>query len=295
MVTNNIDKEKELGMNGEMNNTPSESTEIPSEEAMMDENMGNTEADENNEPTDDSNIQQYFPNVEVTDANREELSKASEELAEYEVIKPKFDKLKEQNRKWISVLNDEPELAQAMMDTINGGSFWANAAKYVDLGSVAPAEGEPEYANVQKRLDNLSAKEQEAAKRSETEKRWQENEMKSAQVLEDFKNQNNIPDEQFDKFCEAISEILNAFYDRNLSVRLLNGIWKEMNWDSEMENNKAIGEQIGKAKVGNARIADLQEKELANEKGDGMPDLMGAPKKEPIPKSYGQKWMEGVL
>jgi hypothetical protein len=47
-----------------------------------------------------------------------------------------------------------------------------------------------------------------------------------------------------------------------------------------MGNATEIGKEIGKAEIGNKRIDDLKEKELASETGDGMPDLMGVGMKE---------------
>jgi hypothetical protein len=271
---------------------PSETKEtLPSEEGLMDENIDVAEV------PDDSNISTYFPNIEITDANRAELSEAAGKLAEYDVLKPRFENMKEQNREWISILNDDQSLAQTINDTCNGGNFWSNAAKYVDFKSIEPAEGEPEYENVQRRLDNLSAMEAQKQKEEEMSAMFAENEQKSGEIVDQYIADKGYTPEQTSQFLDALEDHLNAFFNRTFSPRMLDAIDKSINWDTEIGNAQEIGKQIGMAEIGNKKISDLQEKEIANETGDGMPDLMGVGMKEKVvkPQSYKEKFLDGVI
>jgi hypothetical protein len=268
---------------------------MPSEKAIMDENIDEAASPE--EIPDDSNIAAYFPDVEVTPENRAELADAATKLAEHEIMAPKFERMKEQNRKWISVLADDQALAQAINDTVNGGNFWANAAKYVDFNSIAPAEGEPEYENVQRRLDNLSAMEAQQKQDAEMAAMFAENEQKSGELVDQFITDKGYTPEQTTQFLDELGDHLDSFYKRTFSPRMLEAIHKSIVWDTEMGNATEIGKEIGKAEIGNKRIDDLKEKELASETGDGMPDLMGVGMKEKVvkPQSYKEKFLDGVI
>jgi hypothetical protein len=304
MVTNNDEKEQIVPTDVVPTETGNSDIAVeetpPSEEALMDENIDSGKTSENTVPIDDSNILKYFPSIEITDANRAELSDAAEKLAEYDVLKPKFEKMKEQNRVWVSILNDPTDnyaLAKTINDCRNGENFWSAAAKYVDFKSIEPTDGEPEYANVQKRLDNLSAMEAQAKQDEEMRAMFAENEQKSGEIVDQFIADKGYTPEQTTQFLDELGDHLDSFYKRTFSPRMLEAIHKNIVWDTEIGNAQEIGKQMGMAEVGNKRISDLQEKEIANETGDGMPDLMGVGMKEKAvrPQSYKEKFLDGII
>lgn len=255
--------------------TPSE-TPSPSEEAPIEDN---------------GLISQYFPGVQVTPENRSSLEQAASKLQEYDALKPRFDKLLEYNRELKAMFESEPEIAQAFIDWRNGEDFMVALAKYVDLNSAIPAEGDPikpKYDEAGKmRMQKLQEKENR-------KKQISDNEAQSIEVLRQFKEQNQMSDEDFESFYKVVQEVLSAAYDGSLSVKLLESLMYYMNRDAELENAKTIGE-VG---ARNAKIDDFKAKEDQKLIGDGMPDLGGATniqEKEPKKRSYASEFLDGVI
>lgn len=209
----------------------------------------------------DATINKYFPNVEITDANRSDLEDAAKKLEHYE-------KIKGVQREIAALFNAEPDLAQAFIDYRNGEDFFVALSKYIDFDSVKPVEGEPNYEKYQENVSSRMKRLEEIE--GKTQKR-QSNEQKSIEVLKQFKADNNMSDEDFDKFFTSVAQILDAAFDGELTVDLLEAMYYRMNRDTELESARSMGEVAGK----NAKISTLKQKSMDLETGDGLPDLNG--------------------
>lgn len=214
----------------------------------------------------DESIKKYFPTTEITDANRSELSSAATALEELETIKPKYEKLLTNNRELIAFFNANPEAASAMSDALKGEDFWMAAAKYVDLASIAPIEGEPDFEkwnqNKEARMSKLSEKEN-------WDKEIAENESSSIDALKQFKAEHQMEDEDFDKFWSYMEPIITAVMRKKLTAELLESIYYRMNRDGELANAK----EEGRTEMANTRISDFMDKDETAQVGDGMPDM----------------------
>jgi hypothetical protein len=227
---------------------------------------------------DNSAISQYFPNVEVTEANRAELEDASTKLSEYEGNTAKMEKINAANRELMAILSDNEWVAEMLIDLKNGVPPDVALAKQVDLEAAKPIEGEapnPAYEEAKKtRMSRMEEKD----KRKQM---YADNETKSIEALRKFKEEKQMPDEDFDNFFKALTQIISAAFDGELSQNLLESIYYSLNRDADMEASKQIGVVEGR----NEKILNKIQSE-EEQAGDGLPNLNGTGKtKDPEKKS----------
>lgn len=239
---------------------------------------------------DNSSISQYFPNVEITEGNRAELEDAANKLAEHESMKAKMDKIIAANRELMAIINDNPMIADILIDLRDGVPADVAFRKHVDLEAEKPVDGEepnPAYAEAKKtRMSRLEEKE----KRKQM---YADNETKSIDALRKFKDEKRMPDEDFDNFFKSLSQIISAAFDGELSQQLLESVYYSLNRDADLETSKQLGVVEGR----NEKILSKIQKE-DNQAGDGLPVLNGANKPAETSnkeKSYAEKFLDGII
>lgn len=219
---------------------------------------------------DNSPISQYFPNVEITEGNRAELEDAVSKLAEYEGMKAKMDKIIAANRELMAIINDNPMIADILIDLRDGVPADVALRKHVDLEAENPVDGEepnPAYAEAKKtRMSRLEEKEKR-------KKMYADNEAKSIEALRQFKEDKKMTDEDYQTFFDSVLKILSAAFDGELSQQLLESIYYALNKDADLDASKQMGIVEGR----NEKILNKIQKE-DDQVGDGLPALNGGNK-----------------
>lgn len=259
--------------------------EEPAQEEIMPEETESAISEP--EPVDNNSatLSKYFPNVEVNDTNRAELEEAVAKLERSEKV---MASLKELNM----VLDDDQNawVREFLIDLREGIPADKAVMKHIDLESASPIEGEEDYSQYAE-MKNTRA--QRIAEKEARKSKIAENEQNSIQVLREFKDNNNMSDEDFEKFFTVVQEVLSAAYDGSLTAKLLESLMYYQNRDVELANERAVGENIS----ANKKISDFEEKEESEMAGDGMPAISGGGKVTESPKteSYASSFFKDVL
>jgi len=211
--------------------------------------------------------QELFPDMEF--GSEAEAASAIKEFAEGA---REFEKTtKEANQKLVNIFNQNPEVVQ-LIRLMNEGASFVEALPYaVDVESMAPAEGDPDYQAWNE------AKEKGAAQRAEREKAMQEvskNLEMSMQEVDKFAKENEMSPEEAGEFLTNIDELISNISKGNITKDILDKLRKGL------FHEKTVAEETQKAEVRgrNEAMEEKITKEEAEAEGDGLPDVdSGAP------------------
>ena len=186
--------------------------------------------------------------------------KLVDELSEYK------NKNIEYNKKIMDAFDAEPTIVNLIRDVIQGAPLMESLARHVDLDSLKPAEGDPNYEGWQKGLKDRETKRKEQEVKA---KEFDENVQATAKELRTFLDENNLneKDPKFDQFVNQMNTMLNDAYNGKIDKGFFSLIYKGMNFEKAVETAMAQGEVKGK----NAKIKAEVQKESAT--GDGLPNL----------------------
>lgn len=216
-------------------------------------------------------IKQSYPDQELTD-DESFYQKASEQLDNLEAYR---NKNMEANKALMEIIDAEPAVAEVLKDMIKGASFREALARHFSVEDLTPQPGAPDEEGWKK---NAELRSKRLADNELANKTKAENDDFSMKAIQEFAKETGLEPEKADEFLSKVGEALDEVYSGKISKTFLNSMWRALNYDSDLESAKKVGEITGM----NKKIdVDKNNKKV----GDGMPVVAGngtpAPEKKP--------------
>ena len=185
------------------------------------------------------------------------------ELGEMDEFKSKTTAV---NKRLVGVLRSYPEVAKFIRDISKGSSIEEALARNFDLEAIKPIEGEANYDEWNKGLEDRKTSLKEA---DDYREGVNSNAQVSAKTMETFIANNKISEDKALEFAEMVDAILMDAVDGKIEEATLTALYTAVTHDEVLSN------EVEKATVGakNAIIKDEMAQLEANKKGDGMPNI----------------------
>jgi hypothetical protein len=206
----------------------------------------------------DVSDEEYVPKLEKMVAG--DLLPKAEKLGRYD----------ESNERIMAMMDSEPELGGILSDMSRGGKFLNVLPKYVDVTSLEP-EGEDD---MQEWADNVKAREENYRLGNERKASIAANLEKSEAAIEEFITGKNIDEPGKIEFAQKLADFLDKAYSGEITKEFLDAMYYYMNRDTELENQRKVGELAG----ANKKISQQFASDAEIRRGDQMPALDGSAK-----------------
>ena len=200
--------------------------------------------------------EEYVPKLEKMVAG--DLLPKAEKLSRYD----------ESNERILAMMEDEPELSGILSDMSQGGKFTKVLPKYVDVTALNQS-GDDDMAEWE---NNVKVREANYANKKERMATIAANEEKSQAIIAEFVAENKLDEPTSVKFGEMLADFLDKAFSGEITKDFLNAMFYYMNRDTELENQRKVGE----LKAKNERIATEFMNDDQIHKGDGLPSLGGS-------------------
>lgn len=182
-------------------------------------------------------------------AVEEDFSNAMEEL----------EKFKGDNAKIMELFKANPQLAQVFMEISNGVHPAVAIAKNFGKQALEAADEDAlrqvEELN-QTFMDRISAGDKLEQERSA-------NMEASLPQIDDFKNENNLSDDEYGSFIEFVVDSIDSFLMAKIDKSVLDTFWRAYNFDTAVSEARTVGEISG-------RNAKIEENRASQKSGDGV-------------------------
>mgnify|MGYP001584806441 CR=1 FL=1 len=190
------------------------------------------------------------------------------------------------NKRMIDTLQSNPEAAGLFRDIMKGAPMEVAIARNVDIESIKPLDGDPNFDDWNK------AREERESKLKEKDKYISDletNVKASADVVKAFATENNLEAETTIKFMDQVETMVGELYNGKVTPSLLNTLYRAFNADVEVKDavEKAVVD------VKNEKIEAVKEADSTSKKGDGVPNL-NATNKEIESEVKSDRWASAV-
>jgi len=225
-------------------------------------------------------VKDAFPDREF--ASDDDLHAGAEELIknlqeETKSGKEAMDKARAINQRLVEVFEQYPEIANFMDDVMKGASPEIAIARNFDTDNIQPQDGDPDYDEWEKALQERKKK---TADLSKFQEELDANKVESSKIFDKFAEEKGYDEAKMDEFLGEVDKFLSDIYRGRVTMDFLKAIEKAMNY------GKDVADAAEQAKI-DARNEKIElKKEKLKPKGDGIPNLTptgetaDAPKKE---------------
>lgn len=241
------------------------------------ENKNNAQTPETKNDTQKSEDQSNDQKKQITDwrekvknyyKDREFNSDDDLNVATSELLDDLIDyktKGQEASEKLVSIFESEPAVADFMADLLNGASLPVALARNIDIDSIKPFEGDPDYAEWEKSKNERLEK---IKKQKAFDDELAKNKAESVKIFNKFKEEKGLDDKQTEEFLSKVDTILADVYRGKVTSDFLNMMYKATGYEADIEKARKEGE----LKAKNEKI-ELQSKQYKNKKDDGLPEI----------------------
>ncbi len=157
--------------------------------------------------------------------------------------------LSEQNKAVAELLASNPRLYLFIQELLKETPVRVALVKS-DLADIAPFEDDDDFEEYNR------AVEQSRERRAELKRRAHERVAKCEQcgeIANEFYTENQIDQEDVEKFVEFFEKIIEDIFDANIDKRILEVLWKAFSYDNEVSYARAQGVIDGKNEIINNR------------------------------------------
>jgi len=191
------------------------------------------------------------------------------------------------NKKMIDTLKANPEAAGFMRDLMKGASLQEALARNIDMDSIKPMEGDPDYDSWKSNLEN---RQKTLAEKEAYIKEIETNTQMTTAELRAFRDENQLTDDEAMQFIDSVDEMIANAVKGKIDKKTLTKLYRAMNADKEIE---AAVEKT-KVDVRNEKIEAVKEKDLNPKVGDGLPRLDGTNVDKETTKQKTDPWASAV-
>jgi hypothetical protein len=230
-----------------------------------------------------SRIKNSHPDIDEND-DESFYQKANEELDNLESYR---NKNMEANEALVKIFDAEPQILEVIKDMVAGASFREALSRHFSPDELTPQEGDPDHEGWKK---NSEARDKKRSDMEAYEKTKAENSEFSTKEIQAFAKENNLSDEDAEKFLNDVGSALDDIYQGKITKSFLNSMFKALNHEKDVKVAEATGEIKGK----NEKI-EVQKEQAKKPKGDGLPALGGGEKSsnaEPKKKNWVEETIE---
>ena len=171
----------------------------------------------------------------------------------------------EANRKVVEVLEQQPEIGSILSDMVQGASFEEALARNIDIESIQPAKGDPDYEKWAKaKADRIKRMEEARG----FEKKLVESRKVSLENVATFQKEKGLSDTERTQFTTKINTILtDVLEDGKITPEFLDVMYKGLAFQEAIDSARKQGEIRGKNE------AIDQKKATRATQDDGLPTL----------------------
>ena len=220
--------------------------------------------------------------------------KAARLEAENAELKATIADKEEFDRKLIAAGERDPELFDVIEAVYKGMPFATAVKRYVDMDSISPEEGAPDWEGYQKASEEYEA---DKAKRAKMEEKRRDNQQKSVEEFAAMMEELGAPEDKVDQFATWWEEYNQDLSDGKLSRKRWKSLWTQCFHDEMIAQKDAEAEQMAKDAEIAGRNAQIEQKRAKKETGDGIPRMSntGSVKDTNKKKSFGASFLDGVV
>lgn len=217
---------------------------------------------------------------------------APEEAPTPEIITPEYVKsledqvarFEEANGKLYDLIEATPELLEVIRQMLGGKRFRSAILSVISTDDLTPKEGDEDYpdamAAMTERQNFLNGK-------KDREDQVMKNIEASAKAIEEFKQANQLSDEEVKSFLESIDTDVSDMLDGKMTVKMLDNLWKASRYDADVDTAAEQARIAGR----NEQIEVMKQ----TKKDDGLPVLTNSsdlPPKVARPRTKADIWAE---
>lgn len=193
-----------------------------------------------------------------------------------------YDRLKEGQLKLAHLFNENPKVGAFISDVVAGDDALLACIRHFGKRLL-------ESGNDFEMMDKIRWEDMVYRERRMQQKKMEEerdnNWARSERIIEAFKTQNELSDEEFDRFLEEVYDLVESVFMGKFSMRMLELLYKGLNYESDMMQAEMNGEVRGKnqrivlerGRAAGDSIPSLHSRSSAggtDDDGDGMTDAM---------------------
>ena len=178
----------------------------------------------------------------------------------------RYDKLSEYQKKnqavnenMIKTFNSNPELAGFMRDVMKGAPISEAIARNLDVDSIKPMEGEPDY---DKWNESLAERKKRLADQEAYLKSIDENVNSTVEEIKNFQQEAGLSDEDTQTFIKQVDAFVADAITGKVSKQVLQMLHKAFTADDQIKAAEIKG-----------RNENIEAKKVVKKDGDGMPDI----------------------
>lgn len=255
-VDEETQEQEEVGADTEEDNTE-ETTEVVTPETPAKEDKPTPEA----RTRFNERIKQALPDQEL-EGDDAYFEAAINHIDELETYQKEND---EANRKVVEVLEQQPEIGSILSDMVQGASFEEALARNIDIESIQPAKGDPDYEKWAKaKADRIKRMEEARG----FEKKLVESRKVSLENVAAFQKEKGLSDTERTQFTTKINTILTDILEEGkVTPEFLDVMYKGLAFQEAIDTARKQGEIRGKNE------AIDQKKATRATQDDGLPTL----------------------
>ena len=278
-----MDKEaliNETGQEAAVQEAEQEETDVQQTDQEQETAETETEETRAEETTEEAEVpettEEEIPEARVRFTERIKQSLPDQELegddAYFEAAINHIDELEtyqkendEANRKVVEVLEQQPEIGSILSDMVQGASFEEALARNIDIESIQPAKGDPDYEKWAKaKADRIKRMEEARG----FEKKLVESRKVSLENVATFQKEKGLSDTERTQFTTKINTILtDVLEDGKITPEFLDVMYKGLAFQEAIDSARKQGEIRGKNE------AIDQKKATRATQDDGLPTL----------------------
>jgi hypothetical protein len=194
--------------------------------------------------------------------------------------------LKNVHDKLLVAVENDPAFGSALDEMFKGGNPKVALARAYGPDAFQAVEGEPDEEEMGKAFGEAQGR---IANKKETATTIAKNQEMSIAEIQSYMEEKGYGEDEVQARLKKMDEIRQDFLNDKITKNHLQLIDKAMDYDQDVAN----AEEAGKVAGLNQNIVEKREK--VKTMGDGLPNLAAQNKKPAQPKSYGQKFFEGVI
>jgi hypothetical protein len=230
--------------------------------------------------------------AEETPDTGTEAPTAQEEVPAPEVITPEYvksledqvAKFEQANGKLYDLIEATPELLEVVRQMLGGKKFRSAILSVISTDDLSPKEGDGDYPDA---MAALTDRQNFLKGKKEKEDQVMKNIEASAHAIEEFKQTNQLNDQEIKSFLESIDTDVSDMLDGKMTVKMLTHLWKASRYDSDVEMTAEQAKIAGR----NEQIEVMKQ----TKKDDGLPALTHSsdlPPKVTRPRTKADIWAE---
>ena len=203
-------------------------------------------------------IRQRFPEREFDGSAENE----AEFYEDYDRSMADLNAMREDNRRLVDVLQQNPEFAEVFSRVKDGMPMRVALARVVDFDATRPVEGDPDYEDFMREAGEFKKRQAEIA---DHRKRIEENQARSRGEIEEFFGKIGADEAEQTGFADFLQGVFDDVFEGNLGKAALGKLWQAYKYDEDMEAAREAGEVQGRNEA-------IETKRALKKATDGMPD-----------------------